>query len=302
MHNANDDFLTAVIIKFIEISNFNTILELVNHKFNYLYKTIKSKEEKKWVKYNLYYKYINPIKGEWKLFKKTWDFNYKEGETYNKDIVLNNYCQFYILKNIVNTNLKLLNEYYNGYPNISKKNRKILNEISNDINLELENKDFTNYTLITPQFNNNLFNIEENKKSNKYLAFLIGPPKTVYENGIFILELEIFNDLFKKTKVKFLNKIYHPNVDFNTGILNIDILNESWQPIYGGNPRILILSVYSILIEPEISNYNPRTNSNQNIIKEFNEDKLIFKEKVKKNITENGLFNINKLMNILYSN
>lgn len=301
MYKLNQDFISLIIIKYIEQLNFNPILKLVSHKFNYLYNSIKSKVESKWLKYNLYNSYIPTVKTDWRKFKIIWDFNYKE-ITYNKNIILNNYCQFYILKKIVHQNCKLLIEFYNGYPNISKKRIKIITEIYNDIDLEIRNKDFSNFTFITPQFKNNMFTEEQNKISNKYYAFLLGPPKTVYENGIFVLEFEIFDKLFTKTIVKFLNKIYHPNIDFNTGIVNIDILNESWQPIYGGNPRILMLSIYSVLIQPELSNYNPKIDISNDIIKEYNINNQVYIEKAKKYVTLYASFTINKLINILYSN
>ena len=301
MNRLNDDFIGLIIKKYIENSNFNPILNLVNHKFNHLYKIIKSREESNWLKYQLYFSHIERVKLNWNKFKYIWDTTYKE-KSYDKNILINNYCQFYILKFLVHENCKLLIDYYNAYPNISKKNKKIIKSIYNDIDLELKNNDFSNFTLITPQFKNNLFNFNDNENiSNKYYAFLLGPPDTDYENGIFIIELEIFNDLFKKTIVKFLNKIYHPNVDFNTGKLNIDILNDSWQPIYGGNPRILMLSIYSVLINPEISNYNPNIDISNDNIKEYNTNRDLYGEKAKKYVGTYASFNLNKLINILYS-
>lgn len=60
-----------------------------------------------------------------------------------------------------------------------------------------------------------------------------GPKDTIYENGIWKINI-VFpeNYPFKSPSIGFIDKIYHPNVDYNSGSICLNVLNEEWQPIY----------------------------------------------------------------------
>lgn len=86
---------------------------------------------------------------------------------------------------------------------------------------------------------------------NHWEATIIGPENTPYENGIFKLDI-VFPDNypFKPPKVKFMNRIFHPNIN-KFGNICLDILNQNWSPAL--TVCKLLLSISSLLNDPNPS-------------------------------------------------
>ena len=80
----------------------------------------------------------------------------------------------------------------------------------------------------------------------------MGPADTPYDGGVFNVDLEFPAEYpFKPPKVKFLTKIYHPNIK-KTGEICADLLNENWGPTL--NTRYVLEALKQMLTEPNPDN------------------------------------------------
>ena len=60
-----------------------------------------------------------------------------------------------------------------------------------------------------------------------------GPIDTPYYGGKWKIIIEFPNDYpFKSPSVGFIDKIYHPNIDLKSGSICMNVLNQTWTPIY----------------------------------------------------------------------
>jgi len=79
-------------------------------------------------------------------------------------------------------------------------------------------------------------------------VIIAGPAQSAYEGGIFKLELYLPEDYpMIPPKVRFLTKIYHPNVD-KLGRICLDILKDAWSPAL--TIRTVLLSIQALLSSP----------------------------------------------------
>ncbi|KAL3140979.1 hypothetical protein ABBQ32_005500 [Trebouxia sp. C0010 RCD-2024] len=75
-----------------------------------------------------------------------------------------------------------------------------------------------------------------------------GPPQTCYDGGTFKLELVLPEDYpAVPPKVRFLTKVYHPNID-KMGRISLDTLRTRWTPAM--HIRMLLLSIQRLLGYP----------------------------------------------------
>ena len=127
------------------------------------------------------------------------------------------------------------------------------------------------------------------KKSNifEWNALIKGPNKSCYENGMFQLSIKFpTNFPNDPPDIKFITKIYHPNISLDSGVICISTISSDWEK----NPDIIsvLYSIYDLLKIPNLSH-----GLNKEALALYKNDPDQFKKKAKEFTQENALKLIN---------
>ncbi|KAK7001814.1 ubiquitin-conjugating enzyme E2-24 kDa [Favolaschia claudopus] len=77
-----------------------------------------------------------------------------------------------------------------------------------------------------------------------------GPSDTPYAGGLFKVDIVIPDSYpFQPVKMKFITKVYHPNVSSASGAICLDILKDAWSPVL--TLKSTLISLQSLLCSPE---------------------------------------------------
>ncbi len=117
----------------------------------------------------------------------------------------------------------------------------------------------------------------------RWKAVIFGPDDTIWEGGAFRLVIEFTEEYPNKPpKVKFITKMYHPNI-YNDGSICLDILSANWSPVY--DISSILTSIQSLLCDP-----NPKSPANNEAAELFSKNYKEYvqrvKEVVEKSLTE----------------
>lgn len=113
-------------------------------------------------------------------------------------------------------------------------------------------------------------------------ATFIGPDTSAYHGGCFRLNID-FPDDYPRTgpKVYFTTKIYHPNINYDSGEVCIESLNN-WN--INRKMTEVLMSIYCLLIKP-----NPDSPLNEEAAQLYNQSISKYHERVNQDVRKYAL-------------
>jgi len=110
---------------------------------------------------------------------------------------------------------------------------------------------------------------------NDFYVKFLGPKSSLYEGGIWKVHVTLpANYPYSSPSIGFTNHIYHPNVDFASGSVCLDVINQTWSPMYN------LVNVFSTFLPQLLLYPNPADPLNGEAAALMNKDKDAYVKKV----------------------
>ncbi|CDO54038.1 similar to Saccharomyces cerevisiae YEL012W UBC8 Ubiquitin-conjugating enzyme that negatively regulates gluconeogenesis by mediating the glucose-induced ubiquitination of fructose-1,6-bisphosphatase [Geotrichum candidum] len=72
-----------------------------------------------------------------------------------------------------------------------------------------------------------------NDNMQEFFVKFKGPEETPYTGGIWKIHVELPDQYpYKSPSIGFVNKLYHPNIDEMSGSVCLDVINQTWSPMF----------------------------------------------------------------------
>ncbi|PKU67629.1 ubiquitin-conjugating enzyme E2 4 [Dendrobium catenatum] len=115
-----------------------------------------------------------------------------------------------------------------------------------------------------------------NDGMNEFFVDFHGPKESLYQGGVWRIRVELPDAYpYKSPSIGFVNKIYHPNVDETSGSICLDVINQTWSPMFD------LVNVFEVFLPQLLLYPNPSDPLNGEAAALMMRDKAAYEQRVK---------------------